>query len=334
MSSNITKNYLNSYLGNLVLGAQVGSATYIGPSSTPKLQDSPLENRFWDLSYFNVIQDQLFSRINVDYKNLVYLGTLQTAKYLPNLLIQNYMKEKLFSNKHDITTKISNTFLITSAGMTVFFTIGAIENKITDFYYKMSYVSTILTGSLGYYAYAQMETKTTPMGAINLSPSGAALVTIGLTGSFIVPSIMHSLGIDKGGIFELNNIELLKLSIIGSSAVLSGGNTVAIVSSAGLSSILLSDKMLEYVNFNQTDILGFDLVNLLSLSIITASSLAKEKYDDAAVALAKIAAFSFAKANAVVGIEIVFDYKETICSYHLIDSACNLLGIVNSEVEA
>ena len=333
MPGNATKSYLIPYASNLVLGAQVGSATYIGPSFPPKLQESPLENRFWDLSFFNVVQDQLFSRINVDYKNLVYLGALQTAKYLPNLLIQNHMKGMLYSAESNLAIQVLNTFLITSAGITTFFTIGAIETKVTD-EYKTVYVSTILAGSLGYYAYAQMETAATPTGAISLSPSGAALVTIGLTGSFIAPYIMHSLGIDKGGMFELDNIELLKLSIIGYTAVLSGGSTVAIVASAGLSSILLSDKMLEYVGFDQIDILGFDLVNLLSLSIITASSLATESLDTAAIAMSKIAAFSFAKANAVVGVEIVFDYKETICSYPLIDSACNLLGITIAEVEA
>ena len=189
------------------------------------------------------------------------------------------MKSILYNKDDALFSKTMKAFAITSVGMHVFFTIGAIESKILDEYHKWSFTSTSLVGILGYYAAANMETALTAAGAVNLSPTGAALATAGIIGSFVVPDLMHSYGIES-------------------------------------------------LSLNKMDLYGFNLENILSLSALSAVSLVKDGYETAIMAGARIAAFSIAKADAVTGVEFLYDAKETICEYSWIAPACKYLGVI------
>ncbi|MCT4635654.1 MAG: hypothetical protein N4A31_05390 [Rickettsiales bacterium] len=325
MTYNNTKNYIELYKKNLLLGLQVGEAvSIVAPISTPfPLHTQPFYNRIVDVGAYNVIQDQFYSPINATLPNIPCLGMLQTAKYLPNLLIQNSMKEMLYNKDDFIGVKAAKTFAITSTGMTVFFSIGAIENIITDLAYKTSFVYSVAAGSIGYYAYSWMGNVLTESGAINLSPISAIIATTGLVGSFLAPYAIHELGIDK-----INPIKLLEYSTMTSMLILSKNNIVVAASSIIMIDTIFDNEIVK--ELEETEVLGFKLVNILGLSAVTGAKLITSSYDDAVVTISKLAAFSFAKATAVTGIQFISDYKEDICTYPIIDSACEFLGITDA----
>lgn len=327
MTYNNTKNYIAMYQKNLLFGTQIGEASLIvSPLSTMfPLQTQPFYNRIADVGAYNIVQDQFYSPINATLPNIPYLGMLQTAKYLPNLLIQNSMREMLYNKDDCIGLKAAKTFAITSAGMTVFFSIGAIENIITDLTYKTNFVYSIALGSIGYYAYSWMENSFTKTGAVNLSPISSITATIGLIGSFLAPYAIHELGIDK-----VNPIKLLEGSTMIASVILSKSNTWITIPSILMIDALFDSEIIRNIELEKIEVLGFNLANILGLSAITGAKLATSSYDDAIISISKISAVSFAKANGVTGVEIISDHKENICSYPIIESACKLLGITDA----
>lgn len=328
MTHNNTKNYIEMYQKNLLLGAQIGEAvSIVSPLSSPfPLQTQPLYNRIIDVGAYNLVQDQFYSPINVTSNNIIYLGMLQAAKYLPNLFVQNYMKEMLPTNDKDkIAIKAAKSFVITATGMTIFFSIGATESIITDLTYKTNFVYSITLGSLGYHAYSWMDSGLTKSGAVNLSPMSAVTATIGLVGSFLAPYALHELGIDK-----INPVKLLEGSAMISAVILSGGDVFIAAPSVVIIDMVFDSETVKNLEIVKIEVLGFNLANMISLSAVTGTKLITSSYDDAVISISKIAAFSFAKANAVTGVEIVSDYKEDLCSYPVIESACKLLGITES----
>lgn len=322
MTYNNTSNYIGIYQKNLLLGLQVGEAvsTVSSLSGLYPLQTQPLYNRAIDVGAYNIVQDQFYSPINATITNIPYLGTLQAAKYLPNLLIQNAMKEMLHNQDDNFGTKTAKTFAITFSGMTVFFSIGAIES-IIDTAYKMSFVCSVAAGSIGYYAYSWMDNSVTKAGAVNLSPMGSLTATFGLIGSFVAPYAIHELGID-----QINPIKLLEGSTMIASLILSKGNLWIAAPSILMIDMVFDSEIVKSLEFEKVEVLGFNLANILSLSAITTAKLATSCYNDAIIATSKIAAFSFAKASAVTGVQMIADYKEDLCSYPFIESACELLG--------
>lgn len=329
-SSNIM-HYFSIYIKNLALGYNVGAAT-IGSTiiNPPEVYKSPFLNRFMELGAYNALQDQLFARINVDNKgdvdNFACLGLIQTAKYLPNIIVQNALKDNLYSKKsntlYDTTSK---NFLITSTGMLVFFTIGSITDKINNDLAKMTFASSILGITLaGYILTAPKFSLKNPMDSIYFSFNGAGLVSLGLMSSFIIPNIMHEIGIDKGKAYELDTPFLLKTSIVTFSAIASGFNPIAISLSISAAEIFVE-------SMKETEILGFSLVNTL---LVTESAIAQTIISGNILSsLTKIAAFSFAKANAVTGVEWLNNNKEDICSYLEINKECEYLGITTHQAD-
>lgn len=328
MTYNNTKNYVGMYQKNLLLGAQIGEAVFtVSSLSSPfPLQTQPLYNRVIDVGAYNLVQDQFYSPINVTPNNIIYLGMLQAAKYLPALLTQNYMKETFpIISEDNIGMKALKTFIVTSAGMTIFFTIGATESIITDLAYKTNFVYSITLGSLGYHAYSWMDSGLTKAGAVNLSPMSAVATTVGLIGSFLAPYALHELDIDK-----INPIKLLEGSAMISAVILSRGNVFIAAPSVVIIDMVFDSETVKNLELETIEVLGFNLVNMISLSAVTGAKLITSSYNDAIISISKIAAFSFVKANAVTCVEIVSDYKDDICLYPVIESACELLGITES----
>lgn len=329
-SSNVT-HYISIYKKNLLLGYNVGAAT-IGSTiiNPPEVYKSPLLNRFMGLGAYNALQDQLFARINVDNKgdvdNFMCLGLIQTAKYLANVIVQNAIKDNFYSKKsNNIYETNSKNFLITSTGMLVFFTIGSITDKITDDLNKMNLAFGILAPAfMGYMITSPNLSYKTTEDSIYFSFNGAGLVSLGLMFSFIIPNIMHEIGIDKGKALELDTPFLLKASIITFATIASSFNPIAISLSISAAEIFIE-------SMKETEILGFSLVNTL---LVTESAIAQTIISGNILSsLTKIAAFSFAKANAVTGVEWLNNNKEDICSYLEINKVCEYLGIITHQAD-
>ncbi len=338
----INKNYTELFKKNLVLGFQIGEAVVCSEvfSKSDPIHEQPFWNRLGEIGSYNYLQDTFFSHIKpwnssniVD--NFIYQGLLQGAKWFPNFLVQNHIKELIHISGYTPVPFIKNLIIITP-GMITFFTIGANEAKIVDETYKWSFVVTVLAGSAAVFFKNKETSKAADSEVIKLNLAYAGWAGLGLIGSFAGNEIYHRIGLDEGRLFDLDKVDILKLSIIGGTIFLSGGGAVILVASV-TSAAFLIDPLVEYAGLNQGDFFGYNKVDILSLSILAVSAAGNLNPDKASLAGGKIAAFALAKPIAVVAVEMAWDNAEStkdyICSFALIESGCKYLGLVEQITE-
>ncbi len=337
----INKNYTEIFKKNLVLGFQIGEAVICSEifTDSPPIQDKPFWNRLDEIGSYNYLQDTFFNHIKpfnttntVD--NFVFQGLVQGAKWFPNFLAQNHIKEWMHNNGYKPAPFIKNLMIITP-GMITFFIIGATEAKIVDEAYKWSFVTTILAGSSIIF-YSNKETsKAADSEVIKLNLAYAGYAGLGLIGSFAVNEICHLIWLNEGKLFDLDKADILKLSIIGGAIFLSGGSATVLVTSATAVAFLI-DPLVEHAGLNQGDFFGYNKISILSLSILSASAAGGLSSDKASLAGGKIAAFALAKASAVVAVEAAWDHaeyaKDYVCSFTVTEGLCEYLGLVEHPI--
>lgn len=336
------KEYGGIFVRNLFVGLYTIEATIITDAltvNTPPIHENPFANRLINPGVYNGIQDLTFSRHDLGNKNVtdnvLFYGILQTIKYIPNLFIQSSIRYQIAAPENDLVVKnVLYNFATILTGMTAFFTVGGIANKIADEAYKLNYVahsylalfsSYLLFSS--YNNYFDPKTK-----AVFLDFGSLGSVTAGLTLSYLVPFSMHQIGIDKGGELEPTPVQLFKGSVLVASYITTG--TIAVPTAMFVAEKLLLPEGLVtnfLEEFSQYELFG---VSSLTASGLTLAATAAIVSGDAPIlALTRIAAFMLAKATAVTGVEIAYDNKEVICENAWIEPICKYLGVIElSEV--
>lgn len=297
-----------------IQGSLTGEVVYLITSFVPmpSLDQAPFLNRVIDTGVFNIFQDQLWSRLPVDYNkttdNELYLGLLQTIKYLSGNEAANYALNHIL--QHKPATPIEHA-IVTSARMTTFYTTGKLEAKIVSEPAKWLYVGVTYAGLTGYYYFSDMKTeasKTT--GAITLSSGGFIGATAGLCASFAIPHALHYLGFDINKEFELNKTLALQTSLIGSALILSGGNPLAAVSAQTLIGSGVFDDVFAYAESEH--IHGFAVANIATILFLTSAAAYHNGYNNAKTGGAKILAVAFASSVSALNTEVLYMLMEGV----------------------
>lgn len=212
-------NYIKIFKDNLLLGANIGQAVIVSCILTKPLilYKYPLANRVLEVGLYNLIQNEYFSPIpfsnfNNYIDNSAYKGTFQSVKWLPNLWIQNYVKEEIPNYNF-----LLKAFIIPLCGMTPFFTIGAIEDKIIkDHTNKIVFTlsSAAILATIPAF-YSVMQTIKTNNGAILLSHQDSLLTQVGLVGSYFFMDLAHILKIPETfkNVISLPSLTIVSMAI-------------------------------------------------------------------------------------------------------------------------
>jgi hypothetical protein len=307
---------LNLAQKHAIQGSMTGEVVYIITSLVPmpSLDQNPFLNRAIDTGVFNIFQDQLWSRLPLDYNkttdNELYLGLLQTIKYLSGNEGANYALNHML--QHKPTTPAEHA-IVTAARMTALYTTGKLESKIVSEPAKWFYVGTTYAGFAGYYYFSDMETeasKTT--GAITLSPGGFMETTAGLCASFIIPHALHYVGIDINKEFELNKTLALKTSILGSALILSSGNPLAAVPAGAI--IVVGSGVFDdaFAYAESEKVHGFAIANIATVLFLTSATAYHNGYNNAKTGGFKILAGAFASAAGAISAEVLYMLMEGV----------------------
>lgn len=301
---------LNLVQKHAIQGALTGETVYmiVSFASMPTLDQNPFLNRAIDTGIFNIFQDQLWSRLPLDYNkttdNEIYLGLLQTIKYLSGNEAASYALNHIL--KHKPSTLIEHA-VVTATRMTAFYTTGKLEAKFISEPAKLIYVGTTYAGFAGYYYFSDMETiASKATGAITLSPYGFMETTAGLCASFIVPHALHNMGFDIYKELELNKTLALQTSIIGSALILSGGNPLAALPAGAIIAVGSGAFDDAFAYAESEYIHGFAIANLATLLFLTSATAYHNGYNDAKTGGAKILAGAAASAAAAINAELLY----------------------------
>lgn len=313
---NISTESINFIKKHSLQGSMSGEVGYITSSfiSIPTLDKNPFFNRVIDSGISNMWQDQLWSRFPVDYNgitdNEIYLGTLQTIKFLSGIEMSNYALNHIL--KHKAITPVDN-FIVTAIRMTAFFTAGKLEVKFISEESKWAYIGTVYSGFAGYYYFSAMKTQVAEnTGAIYLSLFGFIGTTAGLWASFMTPHLLHEVGIDINREFELNKTLALKTSIIGSALILSGGNPFSVIPAGALITIEAGALDDVFIYAESEKICGFAVANIATLLFLTSSTAYSNGYNNAKIGCVKVFATAFGSALGAVNAELIYMLMEKV----------------------
>lgn len=326
----LDRDYYNTLYKSLLLGAEVGQATicsniYLSP---PKVIEHPFTSSLVENLGYNSLQHALFSPIkplnlsnSVD--NPIYLGILQNVKSTSSVITQSIINEYLYIKNQETSSNLKYP-LIYVAGMTVFFIFGAIENSIEDSLYKWNFITTstaLMLSSLG-----SQNTGISESGAVNLSQKDTCYKTLGFIASF---SLIQSMQLDN--LFDHSKEDLLKASMIIGISYLIGYNDISL-SISSFTVDMATDPLIKYFELDQSDLLGFNKIDLLSLASLVVPAIIANPLKDPSIAM-KIPYLSIAKAAAVIGVTFIINEADAIkdytCSFLFSHEVCEYIGVTD-----
>jgi len=289
--------YQEIFLSNSYRGKEVGKGVVCSamiPIMTGlQLYRHPFLNRFGEIAPYNLLENSYIERIKptsfpIDLENsvnsFIYRGLRHEVKYIPNLVIQNYFKDNWQLNSpYKLLNDPINVFIPTFMGMTTFFTIGALESKITSPVYKWIFTS---VDTIGIFALSSNNAPTykTDAGATHLSLQSMMLTDIAFIFAFLT--------VDLANYYKPS---LAKQDTVPHQGSISGLDILTITTIGLIASKEVSINWQDYQN---------EKISLLDASINVITVVAKEG--------ARIGAFQFAKANAATGTELIINNMPVI----------------------
>ncbi len=204
------KNYCQIFTKNYVLGWQIASNSVISKTITPfSMVSNPYLNRAIELAMNHLIQESYMPTTPTNYNELYknfnstnfivssgYRGLVQTNKYIPNLWTQSIFKESLIGFGKNLPQNMETLIkgsIAPTFGMSLFFTIGAFENKITEPTNKLYFTGALYTAVATIASQSCITEKShidKASGSILLTIQDTALVSAGLISSFVIFEIV------------------------------------------------------------------------------------------------------------------------------------------------